>query len=48
VDITEFWQRRRGIVVTDAGGVVRATHIGPATTTDLWATLADIRESRPE
>ncbi len=36
------------IVVADAEGVVRASHIGPATATDLWATLAEVRESRPE
>lgn len=32
------------IVIADAGGVVRASFIGPATATDLWATLADLRE----
>ena len=32
------------IVVADAGGVVRASFIGPATATDLWATLADLRD----
>ncbi|MDQ3305127.1 MAG: hypothetical protein M3535_03960 [Actinomycetota bacterium] len=36
------------IVMADVEGVVRATHIGPATATDLWATLAEVRESRPE
>ncbi len=36
------------IVVADAEGVVRASHVGPATATDLWATLAEVRESRPE
>ncbi len=36
------------IVVADAEGVVRATHIGPATATDLWATLAEVRDRRPE
>jgi hypothetical protein len=36
------------IVVADSEGVVRATHIGPATATDLWATLAEVRDSRPE
>ena len=35
------------IVVADAEGSVRASHIGPATATDLWATLAEVRESRP-
>jgi thioredoxin-related protein len=36
------------IVVADAEGVVRASHIGPATATDLWATLAEVREGRHE
>ena len=36
------------IVVADAEGVVRASHVGPATATDLWATLAEVRGSRPE
>ncbi|MDP9452378.1 MAG: thioredoxin family protein [Actinomycetota bacterium] len=36
------------IVVADPEGVVRATHIGPATATDLWATLAEVRDRRPE
>lgn len=35
------------IVVADAEGVVRASHVGPATATDLWATLAEVRASRP-
>ena len=35
------------ILVADAEGVVRASHIGPATATDLWATLAEVRDSRP-
>jgi hypothetical protein len=44
-------QRRYGIdavpciVVADAAGVVRASHVGPATATDLWATLAEVREA---
>ncbi len=33
------------IVVADAAGVVRASHVGPATATDLWATLAEVREA---
>lgn len=36
------------IVVADTEGVVRASHVGPATATDLWATLAEVREGRPE
>ncbi|CAN5746486.1 hypothetical protein BH24ACT2_BH24ACT2_08390 [soil metagenome] len=36
------------IVVADAEGVVRASHVGPATATDLWATLAEVRDSRPQ
>jgi len=36
------------IAVADAEGVVRASHVGPATATDLWATLADLREGRPQ
>ena len=35
------------IVMADADGVVRASHVGPATATDLWATLAEVRASRP-
>ena len=35
------------IVMADAEGVVRASHVGPATATDLWATLAEVRASRP-
>lgn len=31
-------------VVADAEGVVRASFLGPATATDLWAALADLRE----
>jgi hypothetical protein len=33
--------------VAVAEGVVRASHVGPATATDLWATLAEVREARP-
>jgi hypothetical protein len=32
------------IAVADAGGVVRATFVGPVTATDLWATVAELRE----
>jgi hypothetical protein len=32
------------VVVADAAGVVRATFIGPVTATDLWATVAELRE----
>jgi hypothetical protein len=31
-------------VVADAEGVVRASFLGPVTATDLWATLAELRE----
>jgi hypothetical protein len=31
-------------VVADADGVVRASFLGPVTATDLWATLAELRE----
>lgn len=34
------------IVIADAEGVVRASHVGPATATDLWATMAEVREAR--
>ena len=30
-------------VVADRAGVVRASFIGPATATDLWAAVADAR-----
>jgi hypothetical protein len=30
-------------VVADADGVVRASFLGPVTATDLWATLAELR-----
>jgi hypothetical protein len=48
--------RRYGIeavpitVVADAAGVVRAAFVGPATATDLWATVAELRQpgSSPE
>ena len=38
------------LVVADADGVVRASFIGPVTATDLWATVAELREpgSLPE
>ncbi len=38
------------IVIVDADGVVRASFVGPATATDLWATVAELREpgSTPE
>jgi Thioredoxin len=32
------------IVVADAGGVVRATFVGPVTATDLWASVAEVRD----
>src|SRR5690606_25897087 len=32
------------IVIADAAGVVRASFVGPATATDLWATVAELRE----
>jgi hypothetical protein len=32
------------LVIADAAGVVRASFIGPVTATDLWATMADLRE----
>lgn len=32
------------IVVADAGGLVRATFVGPVTATDLWASVAELRE----
>ncbi|MFP3906206.1 MAG: TlpA family protein disulfide reductase [Acidimicrobiales bacterium] len=32
------------VVIADAGGVVRASFVGPATATDLWATVAELRE----
>ncbi len=31
-------------VVADADGVVRASFLGPATATDLWAAVAELRE----
>jgi thioredoxin-related protein len=38
------------VVVADATGVVRAHFIGPATATDLWAAVAEVRRpgSSPE
>ncbi len=37
-------------VVADASGVVRAAFVGPVTATDLWASVAEVREpgSSPE
>ena len=32
------------VVIADADGVVRASFVGPVTATDLWATMADLRE----
>jgi hypothetical protein len=32
------------LVVADAAGVVRAGFLGPVTATDLWATVAELRE----
>ena len=38
------------VVVADAAGVVRARFIGPATATDVWAAVAELRQpgSSPE
>lgn len=38
------------ILVADADGVVRASFVGPPTATDLWGTVAELREpgSLPE
>lgn len=35
------------VVVADADGVVHATFVGPYTATDLWSTVAELREERP-
>ena len=32
------------VVVADAEGVVRASFVGPASATDLWAAVAELRE----
>lgn len=32
------------VVIADADGVVRGSFVGPVTATDLWATLAEVRE----
>ncbi|MCC5953276.1 MAG: hypothetical protein JJU45_14375 [Acidimicrobiia bacterium] len=32
------------VVVADGEGVVRASFVGPVTATDLWATVAELRE----
>jgi hypothetical protein len=32
------------VVVADADGIVRAGFLGPVTATDLWATVAELRE----
>jgi hypothetical protein len=32
------------VVVADSAGAVRATFLGPVTATDLWATVAELRE----
>lgn len=32
------------VVIADAAGVVRAGFVGPPTATDLWATVAELRE----
>jgi hypothetical protein len=32
------------VVVADADGVVRASFVGPVNATDLWATVAELRE----
>jgi hypothetical protein len=31
-------------VIADADGVVRASFLGPATATDVWAAVAELRE----
>lgn len=38
------------VVVSDRDGVVRAAFVGPATATDLWAAVAEVRQpgSSPE
>jgi hypothetical protein len=38
------------LVIADAAGVVRGSFVGPVTATDLWATVAELREpgSLPE
>jgi hypothetical protein len=33
-----------GVVVADASGTVRARFLGPVTATDLWATVAELRD----
>ena len=56
VQVVEFSQHRElhnryGIdsvpclLMADAGGVVRQSFLGPVTATDLWAGLAQVRES---
>ena len=32
------------VVISDTEGVVRASFVGPATATDIWATVAELRE----
>lgn len=32
------------VVIADEAGVVRASFVGPATATDIWATVAELRE----
>ncbi|HEX6569085.1 MAG TPA: thioredoxin domain-containing protein [Acidimicrobiales bacterium] len=32
------------VVIADATGAVRSTFLGPVTATDLWATVAELRE----
>lgn len=32
------------VVIADAAGAVRSTFLGPVTATDLWATVAELRE----
>ena len=32
------------VVIADRSGVVRASFVGPPTSTDLWATVAELRE----
>jgi hypothetical protein len=33
------------LVLADAEGVVRASFVGPPSATDLWAAVADVRDS---
>ena len=35
------------VLLADAEGVVRASFVGPPTATDLWAAVAEVRDSAP-